>query len=141
MPKFKHAQEDMETFDETDKFEAPWMSRTTVGEEVNFEVDRTRLFVEEVEPPFEITGKRTTIDQGRGTMRNINYTESGKKVDLDGEHVVPFWACAPLKAVLKTAGGPKQKKWVTMAYYREAETEEREDRDVTINTANFALIE
>lgn len=129
-----------ETFDETDKFEAPWMATATVGMQINFEVNRLKLYVEETIPPFEISGKRETIDQGRGEMRKIRYVETDKQVDYDGQHVVPFWACAPLKAAIKHATSAKQKTWVALAYFREAEEEEREDRTVTINTANFALI-
>lgn len=139
----KNFDENRETFDETDLFEGPWMATVEPGEEVHFEVDRTKMFVEEIPNPFET--KNETINQGRGLMKNIRYAEGDHaEVDEDGEHVVPFWACGALKKILKKAKGAANKKWVRLGYYREAEDEDNykgTDKTVTINSANFKLLD
>ncbi len=101
--------------------------------------------MEVIDNPFPTKAK--TINQGRAEMRNIRYVVEGDDgeytdkengdIEIDGEHVVPFWAGAPLKKCFKRT---KAKKWIAMAYYRETHEEDREDGSVTINTANFAIL-
>ncbi len=124
-----------ETLDESDSFETPWMASVPNGHECYFEIDRSRTFVETIEAPFETTGSRDTIEQVRAEMRAITDPD-GDQIDGDGEHIVPWWACAPLKKALKQSS---KKTWVGLVYVHESEKEEREDRTVTINSAKFAL--
>lgn len=124
--------------DDSDAFDAPWMATVTVGEEVHFEIDRSRTWAEPFEPPEEWRGKGKTMYRVRAEMRNIVFADSGESVDIDGEHLVPFWAGAALKKALKQS---TEKRWVALAFYRQTEEEQREDRTVTINSANFALFE
>lgn len=139
--KFKSIdEEERETLDETDLFEAPWMTTLEVGVEAHFELDRTQTWPVEFDPP-ESWGIKGTANQVESVMKNIVIAETGEQIDENGIHLVPFWACPALKAELKRS---KAKKWVKLAYYREAEEEIREDasgtRTVTLNTANFKIL-
>lgn len=113
------------------------MATTPVGQEIHFEIDRTRTFPEAFTAPSS-WGVDDQMYQVRAVMKNIVNSENAKAIDGDGEHVVPFWASPALKKAFKQS---KAKKWIKLAYYRESEEEERADRTVTLNTANFEILD
>ncbi len=86
----------------------PWMARVNPDAVITFEIDVRTMDETESTVPF---GKGK-IWEAQGKMRNIVDAE-GDEFEEDGEHKVPFWACARLQGELN-----EKDKWVKMQFHR-----------------------
>ncbi len=128
-----------ELLDDSDAFEGPWLASIEEGNWVNFAIDRTQTWVERVVPPFDVPkSKDGMINQMRANMRDIEYDETNEEIEEDGEHIVPFWACAAIKKAFKKSDS---KKWIDLQVRRSTTEKTYPDGEVkTLNLAEIVLI-
>ncbi len=121
---------------DTEDFEAPWMAISPPNEEILFDVDIGSVELIYTDAPLDWEkreGSDGKVKQYRAEMKSIM---RGDRVEaLDGQHLVPFWACRGFKHAIKLSG--KRGGWAAMGYERR--TEQRNGK--AYNEAFFGIEE
>ncbi len=121
---------------DTDDFEAPWMAVVQPNEEILFDIDISSVEMVYTDAPADWTqreGSDGKVKQYSAEMKNIM---KGERLQaLDGRHLVPFWACREFKQTIKLS--KKRGGWTEMGYERR--TELRNGK--TYNEAFFGISE
>ncbi len=105
----------------------PWMADVSPGIWVNLELKIHTLTPVESEVPFgkgfgeKLIGggiQMGTVTEATAEMQNIQSID-GVEMAEDGEHTIPFWACAALQGYLEPQLKQLKGKWVKLSYKRE----------------------